>query len=222
MRERLLRVLLCIVGLSVVGCQPAVPGNGDRRVETRQVGNFTALKATGTFSVYVFCDASSPAVATGMQVRIVADANLLPYISTQVVDYRLELATTRAIESVRPIAITLHVTRCSSIAMSGDSTLIMTGIHSRELKIALSGRDVMTLDGMTSWLDLRSSGRCRVYARDLKARNADVSLSGKSSARVDVTGRLEASVSGGSSLLYAGHPRSVEPLVSGEGRVHAI
>ena len=71
----------------------------------------------------------------------------------------------------------------------------------------VSGGSVLHLAGAASGLRLDASGGSRLDLLELRAENADLSLSGGSNGQVTVTGALTVDASGGSRLEYAGDPQ---------------
>lgn len=83
----------------------------------------------------------------------------------------------------------------------------------------VSGGSAVDLAGTASGLRLDASGGSRLELLELRATDADLTLSGGSNGRVTVTGTLDVQVSGGSRLEYAGDPRLGEVDVSGGSEV---
>ena len=83
----------------------------------------------------------------------------------------------------------------------------------------VSGGSTVRLGGSAVELALDASGGSHLGLPDLAAQDADLTLSGGSRGEVLVTGRLDAEVSGGSRLEYAGDPELGTIDVSGGSAV---
>jgi hypothetical protein len=100
---------------------------------------------------------------------------------------------------------------------SGASTVI-AGVDVRALEAEASGASTIRLAGTADAAVLEADGASTVSAADLTAGDAEVVLSGASSAEVEVTGALEARLSGSSTLTFLGEPTSIDESVSGASR----
>lgn len=104
------------------------------------------------------------------------------------------------------------------VEISGASTLrgdITTG----DVTMNVSGASRAELEGSGQDLRLEASGASHVTMGDFTVRNADVEVSGASSAVVNVSGRLDAEATGASSVRYRGDPELGNIQASGAGSV---
>jgi Putative auto-transporter adhesin, head GIN domain len=107
--------------------------------------------------------------------------------------------------------ITLEVSGASRI--SGNIT---TGGDAR---LTASGASIIMVSGSANDLDGDASGASRLSLDDFKVNNARVDLSGASSAGVNISGTLDASVSGASHLQYTGDAELGDIDISGGSSV---
>jgi phage shock protein PspC (stress-responsive transcriptional regulator) len=138
----------------------------------------------------------------------------------------------------RPVLITIQIPALSGVDLTGavkadiagfdseDFTLSASGavesvlaINSRNLRIDATGACKTTLAGTGEHLKIAGTGACEIRANRYRATNAEVELTGASNARVFVTGRLDAEVSGPSHISYQGNPKNVNADASGVGRI---
>jgi hypothetical protein len=114
--------------------------------------------------------------------------------------------------------LSVELSGASSLALSeteaGDVTVELSGgsrvaghLGARELAGDISGASALVLEGSAAALRLSASGGSLLDLLSLMARDADLELSGGSRGAVLVTGTLDAGVSGGSRLEYAGTPQ---------------
>jgi hypothetical protein len=73
-------------------------------------------------------------------------------------------------------------------------------------KIELSGASDVKLEGSGGNIVLSSSGASHVTLTDFTVNDADIELSGASHASLNINGKMDASLSGASSLRYGGNP----------------
>ncbi len=104
------------------------------------------------------------------------------------------------------------------MSLSGGSRL--TGaLNSGDLAISMSGGARAELSGRGADLSIDGSGGASADLSDFRAASAEVSLSGGSSAHVNLDGELRGGVSGGAAVYYSGNPSRIDVSKSGGGRV---
>jgi hypothetical protein len=93
------------------------------------------------------------------------------------------------------------------------------GASMDEIAGSVSGAGEVALTGTARTLQLEASGGSELDLSGLTAGDADLTLSGGTNAEVLVTGTLDVSASGGSSLTYSGDPQLGKIDVSGGAEV---
>ncbi|EMR04120.1 PspC domain-containing protein [Cesiribacter andamanensis] len=91
------------------------------------------------------------------------------------------------------------------VALSGASEMQGT-LEVDQLEVDMSGSSELTLEGRCQTLKAELSGASQLMTDAFRALSATVDLGGASEARLWVTDRLAADVSGGSELAYKGRP----------------
>jgi len=105
------------------------------------------------------------------------------------------------------------------IRLSGSGKIEYFG-QSSTLNVAHSGSGRIILEGSCAELEIAQSGSGGVEAYGLVANEAAVRVSGSGSARVNVTTRLGAILTGSGSIFYKGSPIfDPEPADSGSGAI---
>ena len=89
------------------------------------------------------------------------------------------------------------------------------------LNLEISGASTATLTGSAKQLSVRASGASRTNLTDLVTADAVLDVSGASSASLNVTGKLDASASGASSVRYTGKPTLGRQNTSGASSIRA-
>lgn len=231
----LLAVLL-LVGSLASGCAMRIVRGSGELVEVEvspEVSAFRAVDATHSFQVTV-------ERGDGPAVLVEADDNLDEDVIAEVRDETLHLSvrggltltdvTLRATVVVAEIdeVVASGAARIEVVdevagdvlraEASGASTVIAT-VAVRELEATASGASTVRLGGAADTAVLEADGASTIDAAGLTAGDVDVVLSGASSADVEVTGALDARLSGSSTLHYLGEPTSIDESVSGASRL---
>jgi hypothetical protein len=96
---------------------------------------------------------------------------------------------------------------------AGDTTFDISGasevngdIVVKDLELEVSGASKVRLKGLADSLATDGSGASHLELADLEVGNANVTLSGASDATIKLAGRLDADLSGASTLEYIGEP----------------
>ena len=92
--------------------------------------------------------------------------------------------------------------------------------HAKNIDIDISSSGDISLSGETDMLkaDLSSAGDLKAY--DLKAREADVSVSSAGDADINVSERISARASSAGDINYKGDPKYVDAHSSSAGGIH--
>ena len=173
---------------------------------------FTGVTVSGAYEIQ--WSAGKPAVA------ITTDQNLLPLIKAEVSDGTLHIES----DNLRPtkgILITLSSASLADVQLDGAVRFTARQVSGRELKLEANGASNISIDGSVTNLEVNLSGASKLDAKSLLAQTASVSASGACYGDVNVTGTLNASISGAGVLTYAGNPKSVEKDVSGAAAIRA-
>lgn len=104
-----------------------------------------------------------------------------------------------------------------NIDISGASQ-VSIDTRAKQVQMDLSGASQVTLNGNAESLDGKISGATIFKGEEFKVGQANVNVSGASSARIYVTEKLLADASGASQVRYRGHP-SVTANTSGASQV---
>ncbi len=92
------------------------------------------------------------------------------------------------------------------LSLSGGSSLTGDFMTSEDGQFTLSGGSTLSIDGAANDLRISGSSGSHLELSNFTVHNANVNLSGGSHATVNLDGRLDADLSGGSTLLYIGDP----------------
>ena len=123
-------------------------------------------------------------------------------------DFELGLSGASSVEIVNMAAGDIE------FELSGASQ-VTGGISAVDAQFDLSGASRVELKGSANNMLITSSGASHLELADFPVRNLDINLSGASQATVNLDGKLDADLSGGSQLLYIGEPTLGDLNISG-------
>ncbi|MCK9203433.1 MAG: DUF2807 domain-containing protein [Bacteroidales bacterium] len=230
-------LIICLsLGMSSLfaSCHYIGGANGDGKVvkETRSVQSFSGIDISGAFDVYLKQGAIE-------EVIIEADDNILPLITTEVINGTLRIYSKHPIHHFTVMKAYLTIKDLKDIDVSGAVDLETTGkITVPELKIDASGSSDSKMDISVQRLNLDCSGASKfkfsgtavnvrldlsgasdIFAYDLFVENYDVEISGAGDAKINVSKKIKADISGAGTIRYKGSPTEVDQSVSGAGSI---
>ena len=207
-------------------------GNDERITKEITVDSFERIEISGAFEVIL-----TPSESNVISIEV--DENLLRYIDISVRGDRLFIETDRRLSSRKGIKIEIPVKELREISSSGASDIVSSEpISSRELDIEasgagkvdlkldvksvtlnLSGATLVYLEGVAERLEVDMSGAGSLAAEGFEVQDCSVEISGVGHVLVNVSGTLDAQVSGLGKVEYLGEPESVRGDVAGIGKV---
>jgi hypothetical protein len=104
-----------------------------------------------------------------------------------------------------------------SASSAGD---IKLEVYAREIDLNISSSGDMTLSGETDELDADLSSAGDLNAYDLKAKEADISVSSAGDADINVSEKITARASSAGDINYKGDPKYVDVHTSSAGGIH--
>ncbi|MBN1315395.1 MAG: DUF2807 domain-containing protein [Anaerolineales bacterium] len=176
--------------------------------------------------------------------RIEAEASIMPYIVTQVINDTLCIRFRRipffSLNTNDPINFYVTVTSLNGIELSGAGRITCPQLVADQFDLRLSGAGTAALAVESTEISTRISGASRVQlagkavrqsvnisgagaclAEELASQWCRVRISGAGKARVSVTEHLDASIHGAGSVSYTGNP-TIKRKVSGAGRIRQM
>lgn len=194
---------------------PAGTGSGNAATQARSVPPFTGLDLAGANNVIV-------EVGGKQSVVVHADRNLLRRVTTRVRSGRLVIGTTPGLLNAKsPMFVTVNVPSLDAVSLEGAGNIVVTGIHSRALSVALPGSGNIDLTGTATKLDVTLDGEGTAMLRGLMARDAKAAIDGDGTISLTATRSLTATVSGTGTVMYGGNPSHVTQRVTGSGMITA-
>ncbi|NLE08970.1 MAG: DUF2807 domain-containing protein [Dehalococcoidales bacterium] len=212
--------------ICLYGCGGGITGSGELITETYEFTGFSFIEAERGFRLTV---EESPSFS----VSITCDDNVQQYLDIKQSDDTLYLgfkkngtATLRATITM-PALEGLNLSQGSSAEISGFSSSddfsvtmtegsILSGtIIAGDIGFGLSGGSSVTLTGSGRNLVARSSDGSKLMLEQFMINDADINIDGGGQAILTISGKLDTTLTGGSSLHYIGEPVMGEVNVSG-------
>jgi hypothetical protein len=199
----------------VAGCShPGIRGDGEIKTEERSISDYSKVVIKGGYEIK--WSSGKPSL------KLSADENLLPLISTVVSGHTLQIDSKEALAPTKSITIILCSASLADMQLSGGKSFKASQISGHDLKIESSGAWDISVDGSISKLEANLAGASKLNAKSLQTQTATLSLLGASDAHVTVTDALKVSVIGACSVIYSGNPKSVETNVIGAGSIRHL
>ena len=212
----------------------SLSGNGNIKTETRNVGNFDAVKSSGSIDIEI-------SSGDAYSVRVEDDENILPIIITEVENGTLNVHY-KSNTSVNNDHAKVYIKAPSleKITSSGSANITITdairngheievnvsgsgsiegGVDAPKISASIGGSGNVSLQGRTKDFEAKVSGSGDLDCSALQSENTTVRVSGSGNAHVFASVRLEAHVSGSGDVRYRGNPASPEIHTSGSGSV---
>ncbi|HWI76168.1 MAG TPA: head GIN domain-containing protein, partial [Sphingomicrobium sp.] len=197
-----------------VNHMPMVEGSGRVVQQSRNVGDFRAVRTMGSENVEVRFGPRSSVV-------IAADDNILPLLSTRVVDGTLKLESRGSYRTHNPIRVWITTPRLDEFTTMGSGDVVIHDVNTSSIKLTLQGSGDIQANGRAGELDLTLMGSGRARLADLSATDVTAGIFGSGEATVRASGKLDAQMFGSGSLRYIGNPASLRSSHFGSGRIIA-
>lgn len=174
MKKTALSSVFALLALIGVGCGPLVEGSGNVTTETRQVRDFDQVNLLGIGELYI-------TQGDEESLRIEAEDNLIPYITTEVHDHLLEIGFQRMVSvwPHRPVKFYLTLKDVSALRVSGSGDVHSERLAADKLQLTISGSGDMTIDQLdVKALTNTVSGSGDLRIDTLKADTVNTTISG--------------------------------------------
>ncbi|HEX8078098.1 MAG TPA: DUF2807 domain-containing protein [Chthoniobacterales bacterium] len=203
--------LLTFAALTLGGCHiSGIKGNGHLVTENRPVQEFTSVEAEGAFDIQWVPGPPSCTIKT--------DENLLRHVETSVVGNKLRLEWNGQLRPTHGMKVKIASAAMNAARLTGAVRLSATRVSGNGFYLDGTGATRVTVDGMVNELMATMSGASKLDAESLKAKIAQLSISGAGKAEVSATDVLKVAISGAGKVTYNGNP-TVEKHLSGAASV---
>jgi len=213
MKCAFLRAGLGLALLCLSACNAVLEGSGTPASEVREVPAFSGVQIRDAL-------VSTVTVRPGEEARVVlsGDDNLLPYVSTRVVEGVLVVEMTEPYFQREPLRADITVPALGQLAASGTATVTADGVSADLLRVSTTGSAVVQARGTAARLEVSASGDSTIEAHELSAEDVDVAGSEAAGVAVCARARLALRLSGSSRTEYWCAPGTVTRALSGSAR----
>jgi putative autotransporter adhesin-like protein len=196
----------------VAGCWlPGVRGNGHIKIDDRKIDAFANIDASGAF---VINWQNGPPT-----LRIKTDANLFPYIESEISGNTLRLRTREQIRPTHGITVSVASPAREAAKIRGAVKLAATQLTGPKFALEGTGASRISLDGSIDQLLVDMTGASDLKAAGLQTKTAEISIQGAGDAEVAVTEKLKVAIAGAGKVTYSGNPPMIEKHISGAGSI---
>ncbi|WP_207493371.1 head GIN domain-containing protein [Aridibaculum aurantiacum] len=213
-----------------------ISGNGQLQSEERNIRSAKKIKVLGSMDVEV--------IAGETGVRVEADANLLPYIETEVDDNWLKIRVREnvSINSDNKIKVYVSTPTLTNIRVAGSGDVVTKGsfdngdktsvdiagsgdvtmdVNAPKVDAKIAGSGNLHISGETRDLEVDIAGSGNFDGEKLKAENAKVKIAGSGDVFLFADVNLSANILGSGSVRYKGNA-VVSRKVVGSGSISKI
>jgi len=209
--------LLLVVGLALVACDDGfsigagVRGSGTVVTESRDVTSFDEIVVLGSGDVIVNVDGTE-------SLTIEAEDNLMPLLTSNVRDGRLELGSDGSFSATKGIIYRISAESLEGVEINGSGDVTAAQIDAASFDVTINGSGNVEPAGSSDELTVEINGSGDYKGEDLIAATGAVRVSGSGSALVNVTDSLDVDIAGSGDVAYMGDPTVTEDI-SGSGDV---
>jgi hypothetical protein len=176
-------------------------GSGNMTTREEHLTDFAAVTVNSGFR-FVITQSSSYGIT------VTVDDNLVDYIQVTKTGTTLSVGFKPgySVQSTSP-KVEITMPDLTRLELSGGAKGSATGFtSSHDFTVSASGGGTVGMSGQAVGLTIEASGGSQLDLSGFHVTNAHVDMSGGSQATVNLDGRLDANLSGGSHLFYVGNP----------------
>ena len=173
--------LFLVAAVGVAGCGgrfgAGIKGSGISKTEQRPVAAFTHVEV-GSAVRLEWQAAKEPSL------EVTVEDNLLPHLITELVGDTLKIYFDTNVNPTKDVVVKAASQGLDGLTGSGATQSTLTGLHSDDFKLDLSGASRCTMSGRANSLAVECSGASTAKGDDFEADAATVVASGASSAEI--------------------------------------
>ena len=214
-------ITFALIALLGVGCGPVIEGSGKVTTETRQVSNFSQVELSGIGDVSVTQGDTET-------LRIEAEDNLIPYITTEVHGDTLEIGfkpdMPLNIWPTKPIKFYLTMKNVTGLLVRGSGNINAERLAADQLQLTVSGSGNVNINQLdVKALTNTISGSGDILVDQLKADTTTTMINGSGNCSLagETTGQSTRISGSGDYLAFDLKSQSAAMHVTGSGDVQA-
>ena len=191
-----------------------IKGSGDLETRDLDLDDFDEVRIDAGFDLDI-------SFGKHQQVSVTLDDNLWENFVAKVKGGVLILDWDEKCRPDRDTQIEIVVRELKAVMIHGAGDVDIHDFRGDEFAFKVSGAGDLDIDGEVDDLLIKISGAGDVDARQLIAKNVEVTISGAGDAKVYASESIEARVSGVGNVTYYGEPEHKKSRVSGIGHIAA-
>ena len=175
--------------------------SGKLQTQQKNLSDFTIINIQSGFQTQI-------SQGESYSVSITADNNVISRIDVSQTGNTLTIGLQLAsIFNIGTLKAQITMPDLQEIHLSSGANANVAGfVMAHDFSVSESGGSTIRVEGQANGLSALCSGGSDLQLSGLKVDTATIIMSGGSIGNVNVSGRLDADLSGGSSLVYAGNP----------------
>ena len=189
-----------------------IMGNGKEVTEQRWLTDFSEIKIDGAFAVNID-------IQPGRSIMVTGDENLLSRYETTVQNGTLVVSTHGAVCPGVPPKIRMTNDALATLLADGSADISISHLDNRTFAVQLDGASELHLSGKSEKFTSRLRGANTLDASEFQSQETMISIDGAGEALVHAEQKLVAEIKGVGSILYGGHPHTIEQRIYGTGTI---
>ncbi|RMG42535.1 MAG: DUF2807 domain-containing protein [Acidobacteria bacterium] len=201
-----------LAGCVFVNGEAAVIGSGRVVEESREVEPFERLSLACAADAEVH-------VGEEPSVRLAAEDNILPLITTEVSGGTLRISGSGSYWTRHGVKLTVGTPRLTSVSLAGSGDVTIENVDADSFRVEVRGSGDVTASGRARRVEVLLMGSGDVDLAGLRAEEAEVSVLGSGDVDLYAARRLSCEIRGSGDVTYRGNPEEVHKSVFGSGDV---
>jgi len=175
--------------------------SGKLQTQQKDLSDFTIINIQSGFQAQI-------SQGDSYSLSITADNNVINRIDVSQTGNTLTIGLQLAsIFNIGTLKAQITMPDLQEIHLSGGAKANVAGfVMAHDLSVSESGGSTLKIEGQANGLSASCSGGSGLQLSELKVDTATITMRGGSTGTINVSGRLDADLSGGSSLVYVGNP----------------
>lgn len=197
---------------SVVNGGKGIIGNGKVKAERRQIDRIDSIVLDGPISL-LFTRGGTQTV------RVTADENLLPIITTNVSGSTLHIGCSGSFSTSNEILAEVEMPSLVSLKVRGSGNVEINQIEQPMMHINLSGSGTIEVIGKVDHFTADLNGSGDIDASCLVSKSVALALNGSGDIHAQASESVKARLNGSGDIKVAGQPANQDCATSGSGRI---
>lgn len=185
-------------------------GNGNVVSDSREIQSASYINISGAFDVEIV-----PGGVAKTEIQVSADANLLDNLKTVIDGDQLMIYADKPYSSNNKITVSVKIPAFRGLYCEGASNVRVRSIDADILSLQVFGASIITLEGKALLLRGGIEGAGDLNALKMHTEKVDLTMSGASKAKINVSELLRVTASGAAEVFYTGRPVKIKKDLEG-------